>query len=150
MKKLVVIGLATVLTLGAVSIGTAAPSKTIRLQATMNPRGEVPKVREPGAIGKFRATLNKETHLLTWKLTFRGLSGPATAAHIHVGGKKIAGPVLIPLCSPCTSGQTGSVTIAAGEQATILNARTYVNVHTAKHPAGEIRGQTVRMGPRKK
>lgn len=150
MKKLVITALAALVALAAVSIVVAAPSKTIRLQATMNPRGEVPKVRQPGAIGKFRATLNKESHLLTWKLTFRGLSGPAVAAHIHVGGKKTAGPVLVPLCSPCTSGQTGSATITTDQQGTILNARTYVNVHTAKHPAGEIRGQTVRMGARKK
>lgn len=150
MRKLIAGVVAAPLVLGAAGAVSAAPSTTIKLQATMNARQEVPRVRQPAALGKFRATLNKETRVLTWRLTFRRLSGAATAAHIHTGGKKVAGPVLVPLCAPCTSGQTGSVTLTAEQASTIRSARTYVNVHTAKNPGGEIRGQLVRMGPTKK
>ena len=53
----------------------------------------------------------------------------------------MAGPVLVPLCGPCTSGKKGKATITAGVANALELGRAYVNLHTAKNAAGEIRGQ---------
>ncbi len=52
-----------------------------------------------------------------------------------------AGPVIVPLCGPCKSGQTGKATISGAVIKALESGKAYVNVHTAKNAAGEIRGQ---------
>src|SRR5262245_21742417 len=119
-----------------------APKTNFKLSAALNIGQEkpIPKGTKLGASGRFTATLNGTS--LTWKLTFKNLSGPATAAHIHVGARKVAGPVVLPLCGPCTSPVTGGpTTLTADQVKDLLAGKYYVNVHTAKNPAGEIRGQ---------
>ena len=95
------------------------------------------------ASGKFTATVSGTT--LTWKLTFGRLSGSATAAHIHSGVKGKAGPVLIPLCGPCTSPASGTATVTASQVTDMASGKDYVNVHTGKNPNGEIRGQIKKL-----
>ena len=63
------------------------------------------------------------------------------AAHIHTGRVGVAGPVAVPLCGPCASGAHGTVRLDAKTKAAVLGGRTYVNVHTPRNAAGEIRGQ---------
>jgi hypothetical protein len=81
---------------------------------------------------------------LKWKLTFAKLTGPASAAHIHMAAKGKAGAVVVPLCGPCTSAVTGTATITPALLAAFNKHLLYVNVHTAKNPNGEIRGQLAR------
>ncbi len=129
---------------GSFTVGTVAttppPAKAINLRATLNAAQEVPRqaVKAPAASGRFTGTLTGTK--LTWSLTFRKLTGPATAAHIHLGRPGKAGPVAVPLCGPCTSGAKGTATLTAAQVKAVLGGGTYVNVHTAKNPAGEIRG----------
>ena len=75
----------------------------MKFSAALNIGQEVPhpKGTKVGASGRYNATLTGTT--LTWTLTFAHLSGPATAAHIHMGLRGKAGAVLVPLCGPCTS-----------------------------------------------
>lgn len=148
MKKLL-IGLTVGLTalLAAASMATAGHStqaKTVKFSAALNKGQEVPspKGTKMGASGRFTATLTGTS--LKWKLTFTHLTGAATAAHIHDGVKGKAGPVLSPLCGPCTSGVTGTITLTSAQVTAIMNRKYYVNVHTAKNPGGEIRGQITR------
>ena len=116
---------------------------TDSLSASLTPAQEVgATVKAPGASGKFKAKLDGRK--LTWSLTFTGLTGQATAAHIHLGRTGISGPVAVPLCGPCRSGAHGTVTVKASVAAALAKAAAYANVHTAKNPAGEIRGQ---LGP---
>ena len=144
MKKLVLA--LVVAALGAmltVSIGLGATgSNTHKLKAKLTAGQEVPKPTgvPAGATGTFTGKLvgNK----LTWKLTFKGLSGKAMAAHIHLGRPGKAGNVIVALCPPrCVSGKTGTTTVKKDVRDAIEHNRTYVNVHTAKNPGGEIRGQ---------
>ena len=125
--------------------------------------GEVPAVSSTGT-GRFQARIVDDSSI-DFKLTYEGLEGTATtAAHVHLGNKSDSGGVSYFLCGgggrpacTATSGTfTGTVTaadvigpaaqgIAAGEIAEIIRAMragvTYANVHTNKHPTGEIRGQ---------
>ena len=79
--------------------------------------------------------------MITWRLTFAKLSGRAIAAHIHSGARGKAGPVIVPLCAPCRSGARGRATVSASVLNALESGASYVNVHTKKNPAGEIRGQ---------
>lgn len=148
MKKLFLLAGAAGLVLGLVIAGAAgARSQATRVQivATMvaadetpTPKGEVASAR-----GSFTGTLTKSDSgtVLNWQLSFGSLTGDAIAAHIHIADRGIAGPVVVPLCSPCTSGATGTANINATVLEAIQNDRAYVNVHTKTNPAGEIRGQ---------
>jgi hypothetical protein len=48
----------------------------------------------------------------------------------------------VPLCAgnKCKSGIHGTVTLTAATLKAVTHGGTYVNVHTAKNPNGEIRG----------
>ena len=136
-------------TLAAVTLvaaGLAAAAQIYKVSATLNAAQEVPKqvVKAPNAKGTFSGTYveHGKRATLTWKLTYSGLTGRATAAHIHLGKPGVMGNVIVPLCAAkCRPGMTGSATIASKIVADIKAGKTYVNVHTARNPAGEIRGQ---------
>jgi hypothetical protein len=124
----------------------AGQKDTYKLTATLKARSEVPKPTgtRVGAKGTFTATtveLANDRARLAWQLTFSKLTGPAVAAHIHVGKPGKAGNVMVALCGPCKSGKRGTATITHAQLRTIELGRAYVNVHTKKNAAGEIRGQ---------
>ena len=130
--------------LAAVSLVQGKTPRPVKFSAALNVGQERPnpKGTKLGASGRFTATLNGTS--LTWRLTFSHLSGPATAAHIHLGARGVSGPVLIPLCGPCTSAVTGTTAVTAGQIADLKARKLYVNVHTSRNPGGEIRGQITR------
>jgi hypothetical protein len=122
----------------------AGGATTAAFRAPLSAAHEVPKPVAPaGAKGMFTATVTTSgaSATLRWKLTFGGLSGPAVAAHVHRGKAGKAGPVLLPLCGPCRSGQKGAVALPKAARRAIESGGTYVNVHTAANEAGEVRGQ---------
>jgi hypothetical protein len=128
---------------------------------------ETPSVSSPTASGTFSATIDDSAQVITYRLTFVGLSGPAIQSHVHFGSRFTAGGVSFFLCGggtkpPCPPGTTteavvtGTVTpadvigpagqgIAPGEWKEIVAAMragvAYANVHSPMFPAGEIRGQ---------
>jgi len=133
--------LVALVALVATAFASAGRTSSKMLGATLNAKQEVPAqvVKDATAKGAFTGTLTGTK--LTWKLTFTGLTGPATAAHIHMGGMGTAGAVLVALCGPCTSGAHGTATLPAAVSKALSKHLAYVNVHTAKNPNGEIRGQ---------
>jgi len=115
------------------------------LAAKLTAGAERPKPK--GAViasGQFRATLSGAS--LTWRLTFSKLTGRALAAHVHLGRRGVAGPVAVPLCGPCASGAHGTARLTVKVRAALRSGGAYVNVHTAKNAAGEIRGQVTGGG----
>ena len=115
------------------------------VKTTLRAAQERPKAKGKlaKAKGTFTATVSRSgtTGVITWRLTFSKLSGRAIAAHIHSGARGKAGPVIVPLCAPCRSGANGRATVSASVLNALESGGTYVNVHTKKNPAGEIRGQ---------
>jgi CHRD domain len=130
-------------TVGAAVARTSADE--VQLRALMNANEEVPAPtgNTAGARGTFTATAVKSSSgaTLRWRLTFTGLTGDATAAHIHTGVTGQPGPVVVPLCGPCSSGATGTSEVDAALLAAIQSGGAYVNVHTGANRAGEIRAQ---------
>ena len=143
-KMLVALAVAA---LALAGLAAAGPQKdTFNLTANLKARSEVPKPSgvPTGAVGLFTGKaveLANDQARLTWRLTFSKLSGRALQAHIHVGRPGKAGNVMVALCAPCRNGQRSSATITHAQLRTIRAGSAYVNVHTAKNAAGEIRGQ---------
>jgi CHRD domain len=120
----------------------AAPAKALTVSATLTPAQEVPKPtgKLSATSGSFTGTMTPSGKL-TYTLTFKGLSGPATASHLHKGKPGTSGPVVVPLCPPgCTSPLKGTKTVSKSFLAAMKGGDAYVNVHTKKNPGGEIRG----------
>jgi hypothetical protein len=120
---------------------------TLGLTARLDVAQEVPKPRAGvGAKGTFAGGLVRSGAggRLSWRLTFQGLSGRAAASHIHLGKRGKAGGVAVALCGPCRSGARGTARVNARTVTALLAGGAYVNVHTARNAAGEIRGQITR------
>lgn len=116
------------------------PSQVVALTATLNGAQEVPPNDKAGT-GQAEVTFNKDTLALTYRITYAGLSGPATGAHIHGPAAATANaPVVVPFASP-GSPIAGETRLNATQAGDLLAGLYYVNVHTAAHPGGEIRGQ---------
>ena len=134
---------------GIGSAGREGVTQGVGLKASLDVRQEVPRPAGAGtgARGGFVGTLVRQGTggTVAWRLTFAGLTGKATAAHVHLAARGRPGPVGLPLCGPCRSGMRGSAKASAKTVRALLAGGAYVNVHTARNPAGEIRGQ-IRTG----
>ena len=125
----------------AASSGSTSPRvTTAKLKAFLTVNQEIPAPKGAKGSGTFTATVTGRK--IKFRLTYKGLTGAATAAHIHLALAGRANPVpAVTLCGPCTSGQTRTVTASAAVMKKILGGATYVNIHTPKNAGGEIRGQ---------
>ena len=93
--------------------------------------------------GSASLSYDTATKMLSFKVTYSGLTGPATMGHIH-GPAEIGknAPVAIAFASPASPIE-GSATLTDAQAADLLAGKMYVNVHTAENKGGEIRGQIV-------
>jgi len=137
LRASLVAGIATVALAGC---GMMGASKTASFSGSMNAASQVPPNMTRGS-GMAEAWLNKDTNVLKYKITYSGLSGPATAAHFH--GPASAGEnagVVLPFAN-AASPIEGQATLTPAQAADLMSGKWYANVHTAANPAGEIRGQ---------
>ena len=104
---------------------------------------EIPGPGDPDGTGTAKIWLNRGQGEVCFELTVSGVD-PITAAHIHSAPAGIAGPVVVPLNPPPTSGSSSGC-VSAGRD--LINAiiqspeQYYVNVHNPAFPAGALRGQ---------
>jgi hypothetical protein len=126
----------------AAGVGAAAGAHgtSTAVRATLDARSQVPRPagRVGRATGVFVASLTGRT--LAWRLTFHGLTGSATAVHLHAGRPSKVGPVLLKLCA-CPTGGSGRASVSVATATALRRAGVYLDVHTAANPRGEIRGQ---------
>ena len=122
--------------------GCAAPQSTDtqRYEASLSGAQEVPAVFGAGS-GHAELRYERRSSLLHWRVTFSGLSGPVTAAHIHgPAGPGQNAPAIIPL-NPAAAPIVGQLRITPEQATQLESGQWYVNLHTARHPDGEVRGQ---------
>ena len=125
---------------------------------------EVPAVSSTGT-GELKMKVHEDAQIIEFELNYENLEGTTTgAAHIHIGQEGANGGVVAffcggngtPPCTPTSGSFSGMIEpdditavaaqgIALGEWSEVVRAmragRIYANVHTNKHPGGEIRGQ---------
>lgn len=119
----------------------AANAEATKFMAKLDGASETPPNDSKGT-GAMTATFDPATSTLTWSIDYSGLTGPAVAAHFHgpAPAGKAAG-VEVPLAAPLDSPIKGSAKLTADQAKDLMAGQLYVNVHTADHKAGEIRGQ---------
>jgi hypothetical protein len=127
----------------AFALTGVAHAEMQQFKATLNAATEVPPKTSSGT-GEMTATFDTATKALTYNITYSGLTGPATMAHIHGPAAPGANAgVLVPFPAPVTSPIKGTVTLNDAQEKDLEDGMLYTNVHTAANPGGEIRGQIV-------
>jgi hypothetical protein len=114
-----------------------AASNTVQLKATVNGQQEVP-ANTSTATGTMTGSYDKTTRVLTYTVTYQGIT-PA-AGHIHQAAPGVNGGVIVPFASVAASPITGTATLSEADGAKLLAGETYVNFHTQAYQNGEIRG----------
>ena len=154
--KSVLIAVSLVSAAMAVACGSDSTPQPTVFNLTLSPASETPACPDAGtsATGTAKVTIPTDNASVVVDVTYSGLSGPATASHIHSGTAAAPGPVVLPFNAPLDSPFTKTVTAAdyvaatgaPPDFATFVTALKaggagYVNVHTGACKAGEIRGE---------
>ena len=126
--------------------GGIALAATQTFQVPLVGSQQVPAVETPG-MGMAELTYDPTTRVVTWTITYAGLSGPVTMGHFHgpaAKGTNAAPQVwLTTKGSPAENPIKGQATLTPEQAKDFLAGKWYVNLHTQAHPGGEIRGQVV-------
>ena len=127
-----------------VIFASAAPARAemVAYKAALNGASEVPPNDSKGT-GTVDASYDTATKKLTWTVTYSGLTGPATMAHFHgpAPAGANAGPAITLDPAKLASPAKGEATLTDAQAKELATGQWYLNVHTAAHPPGEIRGQ---------
>lgn len=130
---------------GLMAAAIPASAETVNYKAMIMPSSEVPPVTNSQGMGQLAATYDTGSKMLSYGVTYSGLTGPATAAHFHgpapVG--KNAG-VMVPINGDLASPIKGMVTLTDEQAKALTDGDMYFNVHTAANKGGEMRGQVVK------
>lgn len=117
-------------------------AEMMHFKANATGSNEVPPNDSKGTASA-SATYDTGSKMLTWQGTYSGLSGPPFAAHFHKGAPGKNGGIVVPLFGnkDNQSPFKGSKKLTDAEAADLIAGQWYINIHTAAHRAGEVRGQ---------
>jgi CHRD domain len=130
--------------ISAWTVTSKAASQSFKV--TLTGAQQVPPV-DTAATGTAELTYDPATRVLTWNVSYSGLSGPATMGHFHgpaAQGKN--GPPVIWLSPKGSAVEVpikGEATLTPEQAQQFSAGEWYINVHTQAHQAGEIRGQVI-------
>ncbi len=136
MKTAIRVGIAAAL----IAFAPAAFAATVNFKADLKGANEVPATTSQGS-GTLSATYDTSSKKLTYTVNYKGLTGPAVAAHFHgpADAKTNAGVVVPAKVAPDTI--KGEATLTDAQAADLQAGKWYFNIHTAANKGGEIRGQ---------
>jgi ABC-type xylose transport system permease subunit len=145
LHKTALLSLAAVLTLGLFLIAcndhrAFPPDARIALTSTtLSGAAELPTPVSSSATGTFAGTLDRATRVLSYTVTYSGIT--PVAGHLHrVTTASGTGPVEIPFAA-LASPIIGTTTLTTNTRVdSLINGFYYVNLHTTAFPGGEIRG----------
>ena len=122
------------------ALPVSATGHTTTLHATLTGEQEVPGPGDPD--GRGHAVVKVFKKKVCYTLEVKRIK-PATAAHIHLGFRGEAGPVVVTLEPPTDGFSRGCVEIPRALSLGLMEhpERYYVNVHNEPYPEGAIRGQ---------
>ena len=138
MKKTILI--AAVLTAGLMT-STPLFAEVLAFKAALSGASQSPKV-DTKATGTAEIKVDTAAKTISWMIKSKDLTGPVTAAHFH--GPAADGANAPPEIDISKSVDAGTAPITDAELADLKAGKMYVNLHTAKFPDGEIRGQVVK------
>ncbi len=120
-----------------------AQAATETFKGTLSNAAEVPPTTGTGA-GTATVTLDTATKMVTYSVTYTGLTGPAAAAHIHCGAAAGANAGVAVPFPAAASPISGSATMTDAQIADLEAGKCYVNIHTAANKGGEVRAQLMK------
>ena len=137
-------GLAAVVLQPLSTRAAVVEGQTVLGYALANGSEEAPAATDSAGTAFGRFVLSQDRTQMIYEIKMSGLSGPATAMHLHAAKRGLPGGVVVNL-GPIVNGEAiGCATNISTDIANaFINQGLYLNIHTAKHPGGEIRGQVI-------
>lgn len=126
-------------------VSSNALAERKNFSATLTGAAEVPPVDTPGT-GQAKLTFDTTTKKLCGSITYQNLSSAVQAARLHVGAigddGGVGNPAYVTLSVGAGSPIVVDETLDTDQETSLLAPdNTYVNVTTANHADGEIRGE---------
>jgi len=129
----------SVIALMSVTAAVGGQAGSTVLQGILSGKVEVPK-GDPDGAGTAKITINGTQ--LCWVIETTKV-GALTAAHIHKGGMRVAGPVVVAFGASYKPTGCVTATVALANAIAKNPKAYYVNVHNTQYPNGALRGQLV-------
>jgi CHRD domain len=143
------------------AVGTAQ-AQTIRLAAALSGANETPAPVLTGAFGSATVTVDLATQTVTWNIDVFNMPSGTNNAHFHVGGPGLGGPTVVNIAFPpgisndfnLSGSATSANLMVRADQGirswedflqALIGGNTYINIHSAVNPGGEIRGPVLRV-----
>ncbi len=126
-----------ILCLCVLASGIQAEAATWHLRAILNGKAELPANSSAGH-GEANFTYDSDTHQLFYSLTYEGVAG--VRADIH-GPAEPYGERVISQFIDADPPSSGTITFSEEDARHLINGDDYIDVHSARYPDGEIRGQ---------
>lgn len=138
MKKALLLAFASLSLATACKKDDTTPA-AMQVSGTLAGANETP-ANTSAAKGTVSGTYAPDTKVLTYTVTYSGLT--PTAGHLHIGAPGTSGPVAIPFAS-LTSPITGTVTLSQTQADALTAGNVYANLHSTAYPDGEVRANVI-------
>lgn len=119
-------------------------AKTFNFESNLSGKNQNPHIETAGK-GHIKASYNSTSKILKWNVTYNHMTGAATMAHFHgPATSQQNADVIIPIKPDALASPIhGSVKLNDMQAKQLMSGQWYFNIHTEKHPGGELRTQMI-------